>query len=144
MPRTKHRCAFITSDRQFLDLTGPTDFAPLMGIYIITLLKCCVAGIFRDRCIRAETPSYGGAPGDPIVSNGAQWLLSGSQLAPECLGWARGLGWGHWHFQRTQLAAGGLVCVSRKFATMTPYRRIRGPRGGPVTPHRCLGALIRL
>ena len=39
--------------------------------------------------------------------------------------------------ERAQFTAWGLICIPRKFAT-TPHRWTKGPRRGPVEPHRCI------
>ena len=87
-----------------------------------------VARISRDWCMR---------PGGPVVRWPQEAPLAldlGTQLAPGCCSWALGLDWGPWHFERAQLAAGGLICIPRKFTTATPQRRVRGSCGGPVEP----------
>ena len=41
----------------------------------------------------------------------------------------------------TSKAAEGLTCIPGKFATVTPHRRVKGPRWGTVEPHWCIAAL---
>ena len=64
--------------------------------------------------------------------SGAQWLHG----AP-----VRMVGpvWGPWCFKRAHLAAGSLICIPRKFTTVTPHRRVRGPRGPLLST---VGALV--
>ena len=111
----------------------------------------------RQVCLAEGAPSYGSSEHQE-----AQWSRRGPlsldlrpQTALKGSSWGMNLNWGPWHFERSQLAAWGRICIRSKLTMSAPHRRVRGPQGVPLSlvgaltpvaprwPRPCLRACLK-